>query len=60
MGRAFGEPPCRQILRSTVLRLSAQEALVPKSHNPQVKSLEVKRRFDPSHMAAECLAHAYE
>jgi len=33
---------------------------VPKSYNPQVKSLEVKRRFEPSHMAAECWAHAYE
>jgi hypothetical protein len=31
-----------------------------KSHNPQVRSLEVKRRFEPSHMAAECLVQAYE
>jgi hypothetical protein len=33
---------------------------VPKSHNPQVKALEVKKRFEPSRLAAECLAQAYE
>jgi hypothetical protein len=33
---------------------------VRKSHNPQVRSLEVKRRFEPSHVAAVCLAQAYE
>jgi hypothetical protein len=31
-----------------------------KSHNPQVRSLEVKKRFEPSHVAAECLVQAYE
>jgi len=33
---------------------------VPKSHKPQVRFLEVKSKFEPSHVAAECLAHAYE
>jgi hypothetical protein len=60
MGRAFAEPLCDPILRKTVLRPAVQEALVRKSDNPQVRSLEVKRRFEPSHVAAECLAHAYE
>jgi len=31
-----------------------------KSNKPQVRSLEIKRRFEPSHGAVECLAHAYE
>jgi hypothetical protein len=60
MGKAFVEPLCRPILRNPVLRRSVQEALVPKSLKPQVKALEVKRRFEPSHVAAECLAQAYE
>jgi hypothetical protein len=47
-------------MRSIVLRRSVQEALVRKSQKPPVKSLEVKRRFEPSHMAAEYLAQAYE
>jgi hypothetical protein len=33
---------------------------VRKSHHPQGRLLEVKRRFEPSHVAAECLAQAYE
>jgi len=60
MGRAFVEPRYGLILRNPVLRRLVQEALVPKLHKPQVKSLEVKRTFEPSHVAAECLAHAYE
>jgi hypothetical protein len=31
-----------------------------KSHKPQVRSLEVKERFEPSHVAAECLVQVYE
>jgi hypothetical protein len=54
------EPLCNPILRHPVLSRSVQEALVPKRHKPQVRSLEVKRRFEPSHLAAECLADAYE
>jgi hypothetical protein len=60
MGRAFVEPRYGQILRNPVRRRSVQEALVPESRKPQVRSLEVKRTFEPSHVAAECLAHAYE
>ena len=60
MGRAFVEPRYGPILRNPVLRRPVQEALVPKSYKPQVRSLEVKRKFEPSHVAAECLAHAYE
>jgi hypothetical protein len=33
---------------------------VRKSNNPSVRCLEVKSRFEPSHVAAECLAQAYE
>jgi hypothetical protein len=54
------ELPYGLILRNLVLSQSVQEALVRKSHRPQVRSLEVKRRFEPSHVAAECLAQAYE
>ena len=32
---------------------------MPKSHKSQVKSLEVKRRFEPSHVTAECLAQLF-
>ena len=31
-----------------------------KLNKPQVRALEVKKRFEPSHVAAECLAQAYE
>jgi hypothetical protein len=31
-----------------------------KSYKPQVRSLEVKKRFEPSHVAAECLVQVYE
>src|SRR4029453_10858964 len=60
MGKAFTEPLCRPILRSPVLRRSVQEALVRKSYNPLVRSLEVKKSFEPSHVATECLAQVYE
>jgi hypothetical protein len=60
MDRAFEEPLCRLILRSIVLRRSAQEVLVRKLRKPQVRALEVKKKFEPSHVAAECLAQAYE
>jgi hypothetical protein len=58
MGKAFAERPGRPILRSNVLRRSGQEALVRKSNNPQVRYLDVKKRFEPSPVAAECLAQA--
>jgi hypothetical protein len=60
MDMAFVEPRYGLILRNPVLGRSVQEALVRNSHHPQGKDLAVKRRFEPSHVAAECLAHAYE
>jgi len=33
---------------------------VRKSYQSQVGALTVTRRFEPSHIAAECLAQAYE
>jgi hypothetical protein len=33
---------------------------VRKLRKPQVRALEVKKKFEPSHVAAECLAQAYE
>ena len=33
---------------------------MPKSHKPQVRSLQVKSSLEPSHVATERLVHAYE
>jgi hypothetical protein len=60
MGRAFVEPLCGPTLRNTILRRPVQEALVRKSRHRQGKDLAVKRSFEPRHIAAECLAQAYE